>query len=130
MTNWKTRYATEVVVVLALLVLTGWDIYAEASAGEGSGVTISEITLHFLWLHPALAFALGGVAGHLTWPRRTIRPLAQRIAAVVGALLVIAAVDHWHLLGSMLPVVPFCVGVPAGHLLWAQSTDTEQGIGL
>lgn len=54
-------------VLLVLGVVGVWDVILATNAARGD--TISEVTLAFTQRHPWLTFALGYVAGHLTWPQ-------------------------------------------------------------
>lgn len=64
----KTRWRTAWILVIILLALIGWDVYAAFFSG-GSGGTISEVILGFARKHPAFPFSVGAVAGHLLWPQ-------------------------------------------------------------
>jgi len=124
LTTKNLRLTTTIIIVATIALLIGWDFIAEFEGGSAS--TISEITLSFLWHHPAICMAFGALVAHLTWPRR--KALTWRFQAIVvgTTLAVVAFVDMMHLLPPMIPLIPVLCGLPVGHFLWSQPTWVEQ----
>lgn len=64
-TQFKTRFATSWVLILASVILIVWDLYAR----QFSGSTISELALSQARSHPVYPFLFGVLGGHLFWPQ-------------------------------------------------------------
>lgn len=107
-----------IIVVTAVIIC--YDIVIAIFGGPGG--TISEVFLRFAWQHPFVPFTWGVLAGHLTWPSKAAHQ--NRLWRIIGLGLVGAvalAVDVFAPLPEVLPILPVCVGVVAGHLLWPQA---------
>lgn len=63
-----TRRITVVVVLVAVVLLVGWDVYAVATREDGA--TISEVLRDGAASNPFVSFAFGVLMGHLFWPLR------------------------------------------------------------
>lgn len=115
----NTKLITATIVIATILGLIGWDIFV--AANTVSGDTISEITLAFAYKHPFVAFALGVLCGHLTWPRRINSDHKWTIlVALIIASVATLVVDLSGILPKMIPIIPLAIGIPVGHLLWPQ----------
>lgn len=66
--DFKTRWRTTWILVIIILALIGWDVYAGFFT-PGAGDTISEVALFWARRHPIVAFMVGGVCFHLFWPQ-------------------------------------------------------------
>lgn len=62
-----TKTITILLILVAILILGAWDIYAAANAIDGD--TISEIILEAALRSPIIPFVSGVVCGHLFWPQ-------------------------------------------------------------
>jgi hypothetical protein len=62
-----TKTVTVLLIVLTILTLGVWDVYAVAN--ETPGDTISEIVLKASLRRPIIPFIIGVVCGHLFWPQ-------------------------------------------------------------
>lgn len=62
------RKRTIGIMLAAVAVLVGWDIFVAATPEEGD--TISEILLDWSRTTPIISFGLGVVSGHLFWPQK------------------------------------------------------------
>jgi len=110
------KKATTIIMVIALLVLIGWDIYVFIEPTPED--TISEITLWWAKKTPFIPFGLGVLGGHFTWPGGYTK---------IPILVVLAAA--WLVVGIFLsipPIFPFLTGVLAGHFLWGQNDNDHQ----
>lgn len=56
------------ILIAAVAVVIGWDVFVAATPPDGD--TVSEIVLSFSTRNPVLAFAVGFIGGHLFWPQR------------------------------------------------------------
>jgi hypothetical protein len=116
--NW-TWYATRVVISVVVLGLIAWDVYVFIEPSEGD--TISEATLSWAWRSAFVAFALGVLGGHFTWPRcasARFRKWSAIGLAIVGVLLIVG--DVLNFTPNVMPIWYFVPGVIAGHLFWPQ----------
>lgn len=66
----NTRKVTIVVMLVCIVGLILWDMYAAAFGGTGA--TISEITLGTALRHPVIPFGVGVIIGHLFWPQKKV----------------------------------------------------------
>ena len=64
----SSRTQTVAVVLGAMALLIGWDVYVYMNPPDGD--TISELALDTAKDHPVLPLIIGIVAGHLFWPQR------------------------------------------------------------
>jgi hypothetical protein len=123
MSNKNRRRVTIVVMLATICGLTGWDIYAAVSPGDGD--TISEVTLGFAARHLSVPFLVGGLAGHLFWPLASPPPRKWTIMALVPLCLAIIAWDALGFAGlpgiCHRPALALAIGLPVGHLLWGQA---------
>lgn len=117
--SWQ-RHVTITGMCVGIAILCGWDVYAAWDKPHSD--TISEVTLSFFWMHPAVAAGVGYLMGHLTWPDNSnSTSKVFRTAMLIGVMGALATVDFaFHLLPHMPPIVPFAIGLPLGHLLWPQ----------
>jgi hypothetical protein len=65
MTKAHLILATEVVMLLGVVLWVGWDVYAATRGQEG--VTISAVTWATIRGNPWIPFLVGFVCGHLFW---------------------------------------------------------------
>lgn len=61
------KSVTVALILAAIVILGGWNIYAAANAQSGD--TISEIVLSASLRRPIIPFVVGVVCGHLFWPQ-------------------------------------------------------------
>jgi len=115
----NTKLITAIIVIAATLGLIGWDIWVVVEPTPGD--TISEVFLGFTYRHPFVAFALGVLCGHLTWPRtfNSDHKWTILIALIITSVATLV-LDLSGILPRMLPIIPLAVGIPIGHLLWPQ----------
>jgi hypothetical protein len=115
----RAAWTTLGLIVVASCVLIGWDIVVATNAERGD--TISELLLAAASSHPSLAFAWGGLTGHLFWPREN--PLFWRkphTAWLLGVLAVALLAAEFIVSLKVLPIGPLLVGISLGHWLWPQ----------
>lgn len=119
-----TRRITEALILAGIVFYVAWDIYANMH--DSGGATISEVTVHFLYLHAGICAIVGALLGHLTWPRGVIWPpkVEMILALCTGAVLL--AVDLLHVIPPVVPAIPFVVGYGIGHFVWPQSEWMEK----
>lgn len=63
----RVKQITIVLILFAIVLLGGWDIYVASNAASGD--TISEIILSASLRRPIIPFAAGVICGHLFWPQ-------------------------------------------------------------
>lgn len=107
---------TETVLIVVPALLIFFDVWASFTPRA----TISEVTLLFFYQHPVAALCTGALFGHLTFPSQYARTHLINMIVVVAFLLIAVAVDRMQWLPHMLPVLPFVIGIPIGHLVWSQ----------
>lgn len=56
---------TTIIMLAAIFILIGWDIFVAARPPEGD--TISEIIRQSAFRHPIIPFAFGVLIGHFFW---------------------------------------------------------------
>lgn len=117
--SWQ-RHVTIWLLCTVITALIAWDVYAAWDVPHSD--TISEFTLSIFWLHPSLPAAVGYLMGHLTWPNNFNhigKVWRSVLLCVLGAVLF--GLDFGlHVIKPMVPLIPFAVCVPLGHLLWPQ----------
>jgi hypothetical protein len=104
-----TRLITQVALLVAIVLLVGWDIYADVNRVAGD--TISEVTLALVKTTPLAAVALGVILGHLVTAYET--PDSGTIS-LWGQLV------QWV---KLRPVVPFLWGFLTGGMFWYQQVN-------
>lgn len=114
------RLITTVLILATIAGLIAYDFLAVAEGGTQA--TISQVTLVFLWAHPAVAIAVGGLLGHLTWPRPLSLTHTRQAVQIIASLAAIVALDLGSALPPMPPLFPLLFGLPVGHFLWNQNT--------
>ena len=65
--NW--RKATKLLIVLAVVLIIAYDVFAYASGGVEA--TISRVVLGWSRSNPIIPFGVGVIAGHLFWAQDT-----------------------------------------------------------
>jgi hypothetical protein len=110
------RRITGILMVVCIVVLLGWDIFAVAQEGDGSGNTISEIIRDFSHFE-FFPFVAGVLIGHWFWNGKAFipSPLRYYILGAIGLAVVIFSV-----LWSCNPMIPLVLGVPLGRIFWPQ----------
>jgi len=117
----RAAWTTLGIIVVASCILIGWDIVVATNAEKGD--TISELVLGAASKHPSLAFAWGGLTGHLFWPRK--EPIFWRkphTAFLLGTLAAAMLAIEFFVTLKVLPIGPLLVGIALGHWLWPQKS--------
>lgn len=123
--TWQ-REVTIQLLLLTIAVLVFWDLYAARTPSA----TISEVTILALYRFPMVAFAIGGILGHLTWPVQSTRPHWQTVILVICTLAAVVSGSILHLVKPTMPIIALALGIPYGHLIWPQQVSTETGASL
>jgi hypothetical protein len=110
---------TVLAILVSIVSLIVWDIITAARGGTGT--TISALSYAFMYFHPMLALAVGGLVGHLTWGSPGVPPdrVRELITLAVAAVLLVL-VDVFSIVPPMLPLWPFLLGIPIGHAFFGQ----------
>jgi peptidoglycan/LPS O-acetylase OafA/YrhL len=117
--NPQTSRRITIALVLATIAgLITWDVIAAVSPGDGD--TISEVTLAFARRHPSVGFLIGGLLGHLFWPRKDPPPRSLTIPALALVSAAWIACDMFQIVDLPRPAIALLIGIPVGHLLWGQ----------
>lgn len=128
LTGYTAQKITKALLTGGAALYMAWDTFAINNA---SGDTISEVSIHEMWLHPAYTIMLGGLFGHLTWPAAVTRGTAKSLSMVLPAALTLGLWDHFMpVVHHVWPLWPFLAGIPFGHYLYPQSVQTEKTGGL
>jgi hypothetical protein len=61
-----TTRATEILLIVGILIYAAWDIYA--ASNDTRGDTISEVIYNAAKRRPVIPFALGFLCGHVFFP--------------------------------------------------------------
>lgn len=124
----KTRTAkiiTAALAIVGLVLYIGWDIVV-AYLGI-TPATISRMGLAWGHANTFTPFATGVVIGHVWWPGNVLRSWGVARHLLLGGIGLIVLVLDLAALPPIVPIVPFMVGLPIGHLLWAQSARHLNG---
>lgn len=119
---------TKIAIAVALAVLLGWDLVVANNAWRGD--TVSELTMWAMLRSLTAVFALGYIAGHLTWPGTRRRPVWFVLTAggvFLAAMLTLDILAWTGVLRSSvldfaraMPVVTFIPAYVLGRFCWPQ----------
>ena len=116
-----TAIVTKVLMLVATVVLVGWDIYVTVNAIRGD--TISEIIARLGRNYAVLPFLWGVVVGHLFWSVRHIGHKKSKLAVLWCWVLMLLALDLVDVY-DIAPIIPLFVGIVAGSALWPTQRDS------
>jgi hypothetical protein len=111
-----TRNITSWLIIVTIIVWVVWDIYVGTNSIPGD--TESEVIRDWAWDYPSFAAAIGVLCGHWFWTVEGKRPVWMMLALwFLWAVFMVLDV-FFGLFNSVIPILPFSVGVLLGHLMW------------
>ena len=63
----KYRRATQIFIMLIIMVIASYDIFVLTAPDGGTESSISHVLLSWSYRHPVLPFSFGFIMGHLFW---------------------------------------------------------------